>query len=79
MLLSHTLNDFTKLLCASGKSGYFQNDDGITDNCLIEHSGLLGGVEPPASVLQKVFQYGFRINRLRVVLVPIIFFGNLGV
>jgi hypothetical protein len=40
---------------------------------------LAGGVEPPASVLQKAFQYGFRINGLRVVLVPIIFFWNLGV
>ena len=42
-----------------------------------EDTKIAGGVEPPASVLQKAFQYGFRINGLRVVLVPIIFLGDL--
>ncbi len=29
MLLPYKVNDFTQLLCASGKAGHFQHNDGI--------------------------------------------------
>ena len=41
MLLPNGVNDFAQLLCASGKTGDFQHDDGITRLCLGEHLGLL--------------------------------------
>ena len=41
VLLPHNLNDFTELLCASGKAGHFQHNDGVARLGFRKHRLLL--------------------------------------